>query len=307
MGRRKFECEDETGCVAVPKEFLTDFRLSENPAGLSIKPVEEIEGRTIYVRNDVALSGFIDGSASAAVEDMLRRKYWDGETGLSLHVAALRQAIGENDLASETHYEDDGDFIFLQYEITITQDLEIQETICCVEATIESIERRADSLVSRKRDGLPDIFDRGSFESDLTFALNGKQPVALIKADIDHFKQVNDRFGHVVGDEVLRAVANIIASYCNSRSRVPYRYGGEELAIVLTGKDAAKAAEIAESIRADVEQLHLSTKSELKLTISLGVADSAQAGRDSGELVKCADAALYRAKNEGRNLVRLSR
>src|SRR5690348_7514495 len=101
----------------VPKEFLRGFRLSDIPDDISIKPVERIEGRSIELANDVALSSFHDGSATASVEEMFRRKYWDGETGLSPYVAALRQAIAGHDGFTERHFEDDGDYVFLQYEV----------------------------------------------------------------------------------------------------------------------------------------------------------------------------------------------
>jgi hypothetical protein len=107
---REFACEEETGQTLIPKEFLTGFRLSEIPDDISIKPVEKIEGSMIHVENDVALSRFSSGSASAAVEEMFRRKFWDGDIGLSPYVAALRQAVDEIDEAVETNFEDDDDY-----------------------------------------------------------------------------------------------------------------------------------------------------------------------------------------------------
>lgn len=302
---QSFPCKDEAGYVIVPKEFLAGFRLSDIPADISIKPVEKIEDHTIHISNDVSFSSFSDGAASVAVEEMFRRKFWDGETGLSLYVAALRQAIAEDEESSESDFQDDGDYIFLHYAITITEDLEIREAIHFADAVIERIRKRADRLLSRKRDGLLGIFERGSFESDLNHALNSKQPVALIMADIDHFKQVNDAFGHLTGDEALRAVAKVLSGKCDGRSRVAYRYGGEELAVVITGSEADKAAELAASIRADVERLRFVDQPNLRLTISLGIAAAAPAvDRNPAELVKRADAALYRAKKEGRNCMR---
>jgi diguanylate cyclase (GGDEF)-like protein len=303
---QEFECEEETGYTIVPTASLRGFRLSDIPTDISIKPVENIEGHTIHINNDVALSGFCDRSAIATVENMFRRKFWDGETGLSPYAAALRQAIAEHDGANETDFEDDGDYVFIHYEVTITEDLDIQDAIRFVDTSIEQIEKRADQLVSRRKDGLLGIFDRGSFDMDLQHVLAGKQAVALIMADIDHFKQVNDTFGHPVGDGVLRAVAKIVDSKCSGQSRVAYRYGGEELAAVLTGYDAATAIEFAESIRTDVEQLHLDGQPNVKLTLSLGVARATETGRNSAELVRRADTALYRAKQEGRNRVRQS-
>src|SRR5713101_7328488 len=189
IGQQEFEVEEETGYVIVPKEFLTGFRLSDIPADIIIKPVDKIEGHTIHITNDVAFSQFSGGSASAAVEEMFRRKFWDGDTGLSPYIAALRQATNETDEAAETDFDDDGDYIFLHYDILIEKDLEIQEATQLVDAAIQRIRQRADQLVTRKRDGLLGIFDRGSFESDLTHALTGRLSVALVMVDIDHFKR----------------------------------------------------------------------------------------------------------------------
>lgn len=303
---QQFECEEETGCTIIPKASLRGFRLSDIPDDVSIKPVERIDGNTIHLTNDVALSGFTGASAAAAVavENMFRRKFWDGETGLSPYVTALRQAVGEHDGASETGFEDDGDYIFVHYEVTIGEDLEIQDAIRFVDETIEHIERRADQLVGRRKDGLLGIFDRGSFDVDLQHALAGKQAVALIMADIDHFKRVNDTFGHPVGDEVLRAVSKIVESKCDGRNCVAYRYGGEELAILVIGDDAARPVDLAESIRVDVEQLRIARHPDVKLTISLGISQALGNEGANTKLVERADAALYRAKQEGRNRVR---
>ena len=304
IGQQEFEVEEETGYVAVAKEFLTGFRLSDIPADIIIKPIDKIEGHTIYITNDVAFSQFSGRSASAAVEEMFRRKFWDGDTGLSPYIAALRQAANETDEAAETEFGDDGDYIFLHYDILIEKDLEIQEATQLVDAAIQRIRQRADQLVTRKRDGLLGIFDRGSFESDLTHALTGRLSVALVMVDIDHFKQVNDVLGHPVGDEVLRAVAKVLTSKCDGRNRVEYRYGGEELALILTGDDAARATEVAESVRVDVEELRFDGYRDLRVTVSVGVGEVPREGSNSAELVRRADAALYRAKAEGRNRVR---
>jgi diguanylate cyclase (GGDEF)-like protein len=304
IGRREFEVEEETGYVTVPKEFLTGFRLSDIPADIIIKPDDKIEGHTIHITNDVAFSQFSGGSASAAVEGMFRRKFWDGDTGLSPYVAALRQAVNETDQAAETDFDDDGDYIFLHYDILIENDFEIQEATELVDAAIQRIHQRADQLVTRKRDGLLGIFDRGSFKSDLTHALTGRLPVALVMVDIDHFKQVNDAFGHPVGDEVLRAVAKVLTSKCDGRHRLEYRYGGEELALILTGDDAARAIEVAESVRVDVEELRFHAYRDLHVTVSVGVGEVPREGSNNAELIRITDAALYLAKTEGRNRVR---
>jgi len=297
----EFSCEEGTHNTVVPKRFLARVRLSEIPDEITIKPVKSIEGKFVHVDNDIEVSAFHDGFASILVEEMFRRKFWDGDVGLSPYATALREAIGQRESASETDFDDDDDYVFVRYEITVTEDLEILGAVEFVDSEIEHIHERADQLVHRRRDGLLGIFDRGSFNVDLRYALGRTGPVALVMVDIDHFKKVNDRFGHPTGDAVLRAVAKILSSKCEGHHRVEYRYGGEELAIVVAGDDATNAPELAEEIRADVAGLRFDT-ADLKVTVSLGVAQAGE-DRDDGSLVRRADAALYQAKKGGRNRV----
>jgi diguanylate cyclase (GGDEF)-like protein len=177
----------------------------------------------------------------------------------------------------------------------------MQDATVFVDGVIGRVHERSDQLVLRHRDGLTRLFDRGSFEADLTYSLWRRQRVALVIVDIDHFKRVNDTFGHRVGDEVLRSVAKVILDQCDGKQRIGYRYGGEELALILTGDNAARSPELAETIRGTVESLRFKGN-DLFVAVSIGVA---QAGgdRDNDSLVKRADSGLYLAKQQGRNRV----
>jgi two-component system, cell cycle response regulator len=128
--------------------------------------------------------------------------------------------------------------------------------------------------------------------------------LALIMADVDHFKQVNDTYGHHIGDRVLQEVARAIAQQCRELDR-PARYGGEEFAIVVPHETAAGAASLAERCRHGVADVRVSVGTEaVRTTASFGVADVT--GLQSSEtLLKHADEALYRAKDAGRNTVAL--
>lgn len=265
----EFACQGEQGEATIPRRFLVGFPLSEIPEGIAIKPVEDIDGNVIHLEHDVTLSRFCDGSASAWVEEMFRRKFWDGDVGLTPYVLALRQAIAEHEQTSETSFQDDGDYIFLHYEIAITRDLEVQDAITMVETIIARIGRRADQLVARRKDGLLGIFDRGSFEADLAHALGSPtRDVAVVMADIDHFKAVNDKFGHQVGDAVLRAVAHVLSDLCPGSAN-PYRYGGEELCVLIPGSGCKEAIKFANVIRERVANLSFHDNPELRVTISL--------------------------------------
>ena len=118
--------------------------------------------------------------------------------------------------------------------------------------------------------------------------------------DIDHFKQVNDVHGHQVGDAVLQAIAKLLLNH-SSRDVVPYRYGGEELAVLLANARKSDAVAFAESLRAEVEKLRVENLRDFQVTVSIGVAVADGGGPEA--LLKRADSALYEAKHRGRNRV----
>ena len=121
-------------------------------------------------------------------------------------------------------------------------------------------------------------------------------------ADIDHFKKVNDRFGHLAGDEVLRQVARLLAECCRD-SDLPARFGGEEFVVVAPEINAQAAKDFAERLRTGICARPLDVHGKaVGVTVSLGVADN-EGLRSPQELVQAADEALYRAKAAGRNCV----
>ena len=127
------------------------------------------------------------------------------------------------------------------------------------------------------------------------------EPLSVLMADLDHFKQVNDRFGHLLGNDVLRTVADVIRRTCRPGDVIA-RYGGEEFLLALPGTPLAGAAILAERIRLAVESYDWqSLQSRLHVTISLGVSEAA--GREPQAVVEEADRRLYMAKIAGRNKV----
>ncbi len=128
------------------------------------------------------------------------------------------------------------------------------------------------------------------------------EPLSLLLLDLDHFKQVNDLFGHDTGDEVLRRVADVIRRHCRSGD-LAARYGGEEFLLALAGAPPAEAAGLAERLRASVAaQAWPMLKPGLAVTVSIGVTHAAE-GADASALLTLADQRLYTAKIEGRNRV----
>ena len=132
------------------------------------------------------------------------------------------------------------------------------------------------------------------------------EPAGLILLDIDDFKAINDRHGHLTGDRVLKALGACLRSVCRATDE-PARYGGEELAVVVHGDLDATTA-LAERLRDAIERIEVVTPEGdgLRLTASCGVAALGAGLADAPSLIDAADAALYRAKAEGKNCVRFS-
>jgi diguanylate cyclase (GGDEF)-like protein len=127
--------------------------------------------------------------------------------------------------------------------------------------------------------------------------------VAIVTIDVDHFKLLNDRYGHQVGDVVLRAIANAIQLSVREED-VPVRVGGEEFLVLVRNPSPGIALEIGERIRQNVRELNLLDAGVTdRVTVSVGVAAGQQAGETIDEIVERADRALYAAKRTGRDRV----
>jgi len=162
-------------------------------------------------------------------------------------------------------------------------------------------------LLSRKAqiDGLTGLWNRRYFDQCLTeqlsFASRHELPLSCLMLDIDHFKSVNDRFGHPFGDEVLKFVANTVNEVVRTEDLV-CRYGGEEFAVVAPNTPLTGAVMLAERIRVAIAAQPLSNKgTPVTVTASIGVAQLQHPSRLT--IVESADHALYQAKRDGRNRV----
>jgi len=155
-------------------------------------------------------------------------------------------------------------------------------------------------------DGLTRLYSRTHFNNQLLaaieFATRNREPFSLLLIDIDHFKKVNDSYGHAAGDEVLRRIASRIRNSLRKYDTA-YRYGGEELAVILPATRMKHAIAIAERFRQLIETQKVRAGGNLiGVTISLGVAQF-EPTDDAESLFNRADRRLYRAKSEGRNRV----
>ena len=155
------------------------------------------------------------------------------------------------------------------------------------------------------RDSLTSIYNRyailNKLKEEVTRVSKGETTLSIILLDIDHFKSINDSYGHPTGDYVLRKVARTIQKNIPESSSVG-RYGGEEFLVVLTGSHATKAAEIAEQIRRAVQNAGFECDGQNpSVTISAGTSVLGLFDTDIENLIKLADKALYSAKSQGRN------
>ena len=158
-------------------------------------------------------------------------------------------------------------------------------------------------------DALTGLYNRHfleeSFGRELLLAERTRHPVSVIMSDLDHFKEVNDRDGHLAGDEVLRVFGNLMKHNARA-SDIICRYGGEEFLMVLPGMTEKGAVERAEQLRCAMEATPVSYGgSQITVTASFGVATFPSHGRTTDELIAAADGALYSAKADGRNRVNL--
>ena len=152
-------------------------------------------------------------------------------------------------------------------------------------------------------DPLTQLWNRGAFQRTLMELLaaaeRDRQPLNLLLADIDHFKDYNDRYGHLAGDQALHAVAKLLKETARSGDYVA-RFGGEEFALILPGTSKLDALKLGERLRLAMDL------TSLPLTLSMGVATFPHDASSSQDLIHAADQALYQAKREGRNRVAIA-
>lgn len=197
---------------------------------------------------------------------------------------------------------------------------EMQQSMTTLKTSLDDSHREIEGLrqeVNRARedamaDGLTGLTNRRGFDIALAACLSelpadGTGP-SLLMADIDHFKRVNDSYGHLFGDKVIRAVAQVLRDSVKGRDTAA-RYGGEEFVILLPNTPIEGARSLAEQIRATVERCRIkridNQESIGSITVSLGVAYH-RPGESATEFIARADSALYVSKNQGRNRVTIT-
>lgn len=191
---------------------------------------------------------------------------------------------------------------FTSDELALADEL-LRLTLLHIEQVLAAINLRRSAEV----DALTGAFNRRTLDQWMARcfieAKRDDQPISVLFADMDHFKRINDTYGHACGDECLRRVAATLQAQL-AQGDLFGRYGGEEFIAVLPGRNGAEAREIAERLRRSVEQLQVEWQGRvLPLTVSVGLAARVAGDDKPASMVDRADKALYAAKRNGRNCV----
>jgi two-component system cell cycle response regulator len=263
-----------------------------------------VEARTILLAADgprlAILDWMMPGADGLAVCRAIR-----AHAGAYVYVIVLTSRDRKEDLVAAFDAEVD-DFITKPYEpVELRARLRSGERVLALQATL--LEQQALLQHQASHDALTGLWNRQMLHEQLALELKRAartgDPVAVIMADLDRFKQVNDEYGHAAGDRVLQEASARMRSVLRSHEGLS-RYGGEEFLILLpgTGRDAALA--VADRVRMAVAAEPVSAGDRsLSITLSLGLATTADAPAAVEPLIAAADAALYRAKDAGRNRV----
>ncbi len=239
---------------------------------------------------------------------------------LSLSFATIRHFIIERDaqvaLQQAKIAQNEAQDVLLQERLALQeearQDLEsnIEERTFELQVTLRELEEKNRALEQlNMEDPLTKVKNRRYFDKKLVMDLRRSRreqtPLSIIMLDIDHFKVINDNYGHLIGDQTIRAVADIIKSHLKRPLDEVARYGGEEFVVLLPNTPISGALEIAESIRQSIMNTTITiANSDIKFTISAGVYSAiAEDINNPGLFTDCADKALYHAKQNGRNRV----
>jgi len=259
------------------------------------------EGQTAYEilsHDDAPKIAIIDWALPSMSGLDLCRKLRELDRSNRTHVIMLTGKTGPEDAVAGLNAGAD-DYVRKPFDI--------DELYARVRAAARLIAVEDQLRLQADRDELTGVLSRSAILDELRRCLTHSSPVnaplSIAMVDVDHFKQVNDQYGHGTGDVALRGVATLFGESVRPTDFVG-RYGGEEFLIVLPGCDSHEAFQVAERIRKHTAGQEITTSAApLKLTVSIGVSTATAITLNIDQLIDTADQALYRAKDAGRNRV----
>lgn len=194
-------------------------------------------------------------------------------------------------------------------EIFSQDDLRFLDTISSLGAVaLENAKLFKETQELAIKDSLTGCFTKGYFlerlGEELKRSMRSQSPLSLLMLDIDHFKEYNDKFGHIVGDIVLKQLSQYLRGFFQVHHGMVCRFGGEEFSVFLPSMNKAKAVELSDKLRQEIQNRDIVLRQKkTSITISIGLAVYPQDVRGEEELIQKADVALYQAKQQGRNRV----
>ncbi|MCQ3939220.1 MAG: hypothetical protein DPW18_19560 [Chloroflexi bacterium] len=260
---------------------------------------------------DILQTKFSEGGLEDSIREVKETGTWKGEVTqftrdnrpipIDANIMTLRNAMGK--ITG-----------FVSANRDITKRKEVEAILLQAKEAIEASNLELRKALSREQllartDSLTGIFNRRHFfslaEHEFSVIERYRMQASVVIFDIDHFKQVNDRWGHHVGDDVLRHVSNIAHVQVRAAD-ILARYGGEEFIVFLPNSSADEAAHVAERIRRNVMSYRIDPEhTQAYITVSMGIAERTAETTSLDHLIRHADRALYDAKEAGRNCVRI--
>ena len=228
------------------------------------------------------------------------------DTQIEVRLTRLADAVGRNDLGAVRH-EATKVVLLVQNAIDRRRSRE-KEQLVHLGAQVQALRSELDAVRTQATlDALTQLFNRAAFDQEIDKVatlglLLGSEP-CLVMVDVDHFKSINDQYGHPIGDEVLRVVADNLVRHFLRKEDFVCRFGGEEFAIVIRDSAADKVKARIERARATLASTPVATTAgPIEVTFSAGLT-ALVPGEPPSQWVERADRALYTAKHEGRNRV----